>query len=279
MGKAIDAIQHVRGLVPYRALPGLAKRRTDRLWEVEEYRLGTEEAMRFLLEHTDRAGEVPELARAHSEYNILHAFLRYHPRRITKQQVRGIEWLTTRRDPSRPMVLSFIHHAQFDGMFGSLRRHGVDITALTLPWAMGQEAPKATRQHIKVVARGATLLPAEGGTQAVVEAMKPGVIMAIASDIPGQTEVTFLNRRVRGSFGAARIAALSDAPVVLVTSHREGDGSYLQVHEPLEPRDFADPADLLAEMLRIHGEAVLAWPEAQEMPLHRWGRIEADAGR
>lgn len=274
MGKTLDSLQHVRSLVPAAALPGVVRRRVDRLWEHEAFRAGNEASMRFLLEHTERAAEIPELARAHAEQSLLRSFLRYHPRRITRQEVRGVEWLTTRRDPSRPMVLNFMHHHRYDGMFGSLRRHGVETTVLTLPWALGPEAPKLTRQHMSVVARGATVRPASGGTAALVEEMKPGVIMAIASDVPGQTPVNFLGRDVLGSFGAARVATLSDSPVVIVTAHREGEGSYLQVHEPLEPGDFADPADLLAEMLRTHEAPILAWPEALDMPLQRWGRLD-----
>lgn len=50
------------------------------------------------------------------------------------------------------------------------------------------------------------------------------------------------------------------APVVLVTSHRSADGSpSLRVHAPLEPRDFSDPADRLAEIMRRRaGRARLA---------------------
>jgi lauroyl/myristoyl acyltransferase len=108
-----------------------------------------------------------------------------------------------------------------------------------------------------------------------VAGLRPGSTLAIASDVPGRTPVEFLGRPVLGSFGAARIAMLADAPVVLVTAHRDGDGgSYLRVHPPLEPRDFTDPAVLLAEILRRHGEAVLAWPEALDAPLARWGRVE-----
>lgn len=250
------------------------RKRVDNLWAIEAYRLEQEEHMRFLLEHTERAPEIPELAREYTEQAMLRSYLRWHPRAITRQPVRGIEWVTTRRDTSRPLVLSFMHHHRYDGMFASVRRYGVDLQILTLPDALAPDAPAAIKQHIRVVRRGGTLVPTTGGTAAVVAAMQPGVIMAIASDVPGQTPVDFLGRRVLGSFGAARIATITDSPVVLITSHRDGSGNYLQLGEPLEPRDFADPADLLAEILRRHGEAVLAWPEALDTPTARWGSVE-----
>ncbi len=269
---SLEALHHVRALVPSKALPGLVRRRIDRLWEHESFRAGNEESMRFLLEHTERADEAEALARAHAEHSLLRNWLRYHPAVTTRQEVRDVEWLTTRRDRSRAVVLSFLHHHQYYGLFGSLQRHGVDVTVLSMPWALGPDAPPYIKQQMRVIARGATVRPVGGGTDAVVGEMRPGVVMAIASDVAGRTPVRFLGRDLLGSFGAARVAALSDSPVVTVTAHREGGGSYLQVHEPLEPRDFADPADLLAAMLRIHEPAVLAWPEALDQPLTRWGR-------
>jgi lauroyl/myristoyl acyltransferase len=262
--------QDLRRLVPARGVPALVRRRVDELWADPGYRAVQEAEMHYLLEHTDRAGEVPALARAYAEQMALRAWLRWHPRAITRQPVRGAEWLTTRRDPDRPLVLSFFHHARYDGLFGSLARVGAPSTILALAEALEPTAPPEIRQHIKVVRRGGTMLPTTGGTAAVLAAMAPGVTLAIASDVPGTTPVEFLGRRVLGSAGAARIAVATDSPVVLVTSHREG---HLQVHPPLEPRDFAGWEDLLAEVLRRHGDAVLAWPEALDNPRLRFGAL------
>ncbi|MCW2755047.1 MAG: hypothetical protein JWQ32_2458 [Marmoricola sp.] len=274
MGGILGSLHHVRAAVPARALPGLVRRRVDKLWEWDEFRVSNEAAMTFLLEHTERADEAASLARGHAEHSLLRNWLRYHPRLMMRQQVRDVEWLTTRRDRSRPTVLSFMHHHQYYGMFGSLRRHGLEMTVLSMPWAFTAEAPPYIRQQMQVIARGGAILPAGDGTDSVVAKMKPGVTMAIASDVAGHTPVTFLGRQVLGSFGAARIAMLTNSPVTAVTSHRDGAGSYLQVHEPLEPADYADPAELLAAILAVHEPAVLAWPEAVDQPLTRWGHLD-----
>ncbi|MFL6062446.1 MAG: hypothetical protein ACJ72E_14525 [Marmoricola sp.] len=275
MVRSDDLVQRVRGLVPAAALPGLVRRRVERLWADPVYRAEQQAEMRFLLEHTARADEVARLARGYCEDAMLRGYLRWHPRAITRQPVDGAHWLTTRRDTSRPVVLSFVHHARYDGLFASLARHGADLDILTLPDALEPDAPAPIRQHVRVVRRGGRMVPTTGGTEAIIAAMRPGSVWAIASDVPGRTPVEFLGREVLGSFGAARIAFLTDSPVVLVTSHRVVPGlslgSRLQVHAPLEPRDFAGPGDLLAEILRRHGEAVLAWPEALDNPRARWG--------
>jgi lauroyl/myristoyl acyltransferase len=248
--------------------------KVDQLWATEGGRDRYIEAMEFVVGGSERAGEVEDLARRYAVQQALRNYMRYKPRQITRQPVRGIEWLTTRRDPARPLVLSFFHHHRYDGMFASLKRAGADLTILVIEEGMDKDAFKVLRQHMKIVARGGHLVPATGGTEAVVAALQPGVTLCIASDVPGRTEVDFLGRTVLGSFGAARAATLADAPVACVTSHQDGSGgNYLQVHEPLEPSSFADPADLLAAIIRTQAEAVLAWPEALDFPLQRFGRL------
>jgi len=269
-----ELVQRVRSVVPASALPALVRRRIDGLWGDADYRADQEAQMRFLLEHTERADEIPELARGYAEQMMLRSYLRWHPRQITRQPVRDVEWLTTRRDPERPVVLSFLHHHRYDGMFGSLARAGVACDIVTLPDALAPDAPVQIKQHIRVVRRGGRMIPTTGGTEALIAGMVPSTTLAIASDVPGRTPVEFLGRKVLGSFGAARIATMTDSPVVLVTAHRDGASSYLQIHEPLEPRTYGDAAGLLDEILRLHGEAVLAWPEALDSPRARWGLFD-----
>lgn len=230
--------------------------------------------MRHLLEFTDRADEVPVLARRFAEETMLKTHLRWHPRLITREPVRGIEHLTTLRDPSRSIVLSFMHHYRYEGMFKSLKDKGVDIDILATPLFGDQSTSAPFRHHLSIVASGGRMIRAVGGTEKFVEMVKPGMILAIASDLPGRTEVTFLGRRVLGSFGAARIAALSNSQVVVIRAMRDESGSYLQVDPPIEPADYAGPKELLDAMLKRHEEAVLAWPEVVDMPRARFAAIE-----
>lgn len=277
MGKASDALQNVRGLIPVPTILSILEKKIDALWETPGGRDRYEEAMEFVVGKTERASEVPELAKRYAVQQGLRNYMRYKPRQITKQPVRDIERITSGRDASRPLILSFFHHHRYDGMFGSLKRAGADLKILVIEEGLDKNAFKVLRQHMKVVARGGELVPAAGGTDAVVAALQPGVVLCIASDVPGRTPVEFLGRKVLGSFGAARASQLADAPVVCVTSHQDGQGgSYLQLHEPIDPRDHEDPAGILAEIMRIQGEAVLAWPEALDFPLERFGRVEGE---
>lgn len=267
---AINAVQQTRRVIPVTALPGLVRRRVDKFWGNEQYRMMQERQMQFLLEKTDRAAEIPGLARAYAESATMRGYLRYHPRALTRLEVRGADVLTG-RDQSRGVVLSFMHHHRYDGLFPSLAHVGAACHILTMPLVLQPDAPAAYKQHIRIVRRGGTIVPASGGTDAIAAGLRPGMILAIASDVPGHTPVSFLGRDVLASSGAARIAVMTDSPVVLAVHRRDARGPYIQIEEPLEPSDFADAQELLAEMLRRHGEAVLAWPEELDTPRSRWG--------
>lgn len=270
----MDAAEQVRRLVPARAVPLLVERRLRRLWADPAFRAAQERQMRFLLGRTERADEVPELARGFAAATMTRMWLSWHPGAVTRSRVEGVEWLTTKRDLERPTILSFMHHHHYHGLFASLRRLGAELNVLALADALAPEAPAYLRQQMRLVAMGSTMLPTGGGTQAVLDTLRPGMVMAIASDVPGQTEVEFLGRRVLGSFGAARIATLTDSPVVLARWERDAHGPYVQVDPPLEPSHFGSARELLHEMLRRHGESVLAWPEALDGPVARWGHLE-----
>ncbi len=274
LARSVDKLDHLRRFVPERRLPSMVARRIDRLWEHDDYRLQQEGQMRYLLEHTERADEVPTLARGFAAHALLRTYRRWHPEGLRSQDVRGVEWLTTRRDASRGLVLSFMHHNWYEGLFASLQRHGADITILTSPKILAADASTGFKQHARVVTSGGVVLPATGGTDAIQARLRPGVVMAIASDVPGHTEVKFLGRRVLASFGAALMAMRTDSPVVLATNRRDGESAHIQVHEPIDPRDFTDPLTLLTEILDRHAEAILAWPEVLEMPRARWGIVE-----
>jgi lauroyl/myristoyl acyltransferase len=270
----VSAAHELRRLIPPSVARAYVRRRVDKLWTIDAYRELQEAQMRHVLEFTDRAPEIPVLARRFAEESMLKTHLRWHPRLVTNEPVRGIEWLTTKRDLNRPVILNFMHHYRYEGMFKALKRQGVDLTIVAHAELMGKGTPNPLKHHMKLVASGGRMVPAGGGTDKYIAMAKPGVILVVASDLPGQTPVTFLGRRVIGSFGSARIATETNSPVVLVTAHQDEGGSYLQVHPPIEPGDFEDAHALLAKILEKHGEAVLAWPEVLDMPRARFGLIE-----
>ncbi|WP_375477316.1 hypothetical protein [uncultured Jatrophihabitans sp.] len=262
--------------LPPALVPLAATVRTKHAWSNPASRAEHVRQMEYLLGCSERAAEVPALAYGYARYMALRGELRWHPRLITRQRVEGMPVLTGDRDASRGVVLNFMHHGQTDGAWASLRHLGVEnLHLMAVKTALLRDAPASWKQRRKICELGAVLVPADlAGTKKTVGLLRRGEIVAIASDLPGDVPVTFLGRRVGAAFGAARLAWMTESPVVQMTAHTGRDGAYMQLHAPLEPRSFPDAKALLQEMLRRFEPAVLAWPEAVELPLSRWTALE-----
>jgi lauroyl/myristoyl acyltransferase len=232
--------------------------------------------MEFLLGESTRAADADGLAFKYAQAMLWRSETRWRPGLIANKRIEGLEHLTTARDPDRGMVLNFMHHAHFHAGCLPLSRHGVAAYVVAKPSTLRADAPVAIQQHIKVAGLMGTVIPATS-TQALADLIEPGVALVIGSDLPGRTPVTWLGRTVLASSGAARIALMTDTPIVLTSFHRDGGGVFLRVHAPIEPSGFDSADALLQEILRRHEPAVLDWPEAIESPLHRWGMVGADA--
>jgi lauroyl/myristoyl acyltransferase len=217
--------------------------------------------------------DLDDAAMRYLEFMTWRGELRWHPRCITRQRVLGLDDLLAVRDPQRGLIVNFMHHGHIAGAFPSLSRAGLPCHVVAGDNHFGPEAPEYSRQQLRVVSMGAAgvINVAEGSTP-MKEVLSRGGSLAIATDVPGRTPITFVGRKLLGSSGAARIAFDTNAPVITVTTHRDGDGLHLRLSAPLEPTDFASPLHLLGELVARHERAILAWPEAYEQPLNRWGR-------
>jgi lauroyl/myristoyl acyltransferase len=270
----VQNVHQLRRAVPAAVVPSVVRRRLDRLWEHDAFRAEQEAEMEFLLGCSERAAEVPQLAYAYAQQMMIRAYLRWHPRLVTSQRIKGLEWLTSRRDESRSVILSFLHHHRYEAMFASIVRAGGPRSTIVVTEAITKpEAGVAFAQHMRLVRRGGPIVLAESGTQGLAAELKPGTVLSLALDFPGRTPVTFLGRRVLAPFGTPRLAQLTNSQIVLATHQRDEEGPYVQLHAPLEPTDYADPGDLLVDLLGRFEPSVLEWPEALESPRARFGEI------
>lgn len=261
---------HLRRIVPASALEPLVQARLRWAWADPKFRRDAEAQLSHLLSGGPRADEVPGLARDWAEFSLRRKELRWHPRLITGQPVWGIEALPARR-PGQGMVLNFMHQAYFEGAFASLRPYIGPIHTVVAPPFLRPSAEPWKRQLAHVIALGGSVVPADVGTTRLANLLKEGATVAIASDVKGQTPVTFLGKRFMGSSGAARIAFLTDSPVMVVTAHPDSRGRpILRLSEPLFPGEFRDPLELLGRMLELHEPAIVAWPESVYIPRTLW---------
>ena len=271
-------VEALRRRLPVRLLPLFVRLRVLVAWARPSVRADARAQMDLLLGRSNPEADLEVAARAYVEGQIWRGELRWHPETIVHQRVVGMEHLLAARDRGKGVILSFLHHGQYDGLCPSLARLGVVCHMMSYPYMLTGAAPRWLQQHVRVSRMsGGTVVGADIGTTGIVGLLRRGVVLAIASDVPGRSLVRFAGRELLGSSGAAVAAHAVKAPVVLVTSEVDEQGPFLRVHPPLEPTDFETPHDLLARMLEVHERVVVTWPARYDLPLARW-RVPGEAG-
>ena len=259
----------VRAQLPAAAIPAVHRLRLRQDLRNPRVVAQAREHMEFLVGAARPGADLDELARGYLACMRWRIETRWHyEQHRPAVRVEGAEHLAAARDGA---VLNFLHHGPFERVGLSVARHGHHLHMMMAPWFFEADAAPWLRQHALITRRGCSVFSSAEGSAGVRSRLTAGKLGAIATDMPGHTEVEFLGRRRLGSFGAARLAYETGRPVLVVTSHRDAAGEHFRVHEPLDPSRFDDAHALLAAMLRLHEPAVLAWPEAYEEPRQRWG--------
>ena len=216
--------------------------------------------------------ELDALARRFAAWMRRRGEYRWHPEIVGRQEVVGLDHLRAAREGGRGVLVSFLHHAHFDGSFLSIRNAGVDdLQAVVHPLMVAGGGGNFMRQHTRLCALGGTLHSTAIGSAGIAGLLCQGRPVFIASDVKGRTPVRFLGQDRVGSSGAPRIAQQTGSPVVVMTFEQDGRDARVRLHEPLDPHAHDTPEALLDAMLARHEAAVRAWPEAYDEPLKRWG--------
>ncbi len=238
------------------------------------------EQMTDLLADVATAEEIEAAAQRYIEFSLLEEELRWHPRHSTNRRVEGGEHLLAALAEGRGAILHFAHHGFYSGMFGALRRTtGVEIGILVRPGALGWDVPPSIRQHMLVARRGGSLIYADAGSGGgITDRLQRGEVVAMASDAPGKSVVTFAGHQVTCSSGVVWSAREHNTPILVVDTHRDEHGPVIRIGKPILPSDHEDPKALLQHLVSLHEEAILAWPEATFAPTLAWPRTEARPG-
>jgi lauroyl/myristoyl acyltransferase len=118
--------------------------------------------------------------------------------------------------------------------------------------------------------KGATAFGATGSYKFMLDALRRGEVVAIGSDVPGRTPMTFLGREVLGASGMQKLAIETGAMICPMTVRPHRIDQRLVCEEPIDSREFTDPAALQQAVLARHEPSILAWPAAYSFPAHRW---------
>jgi lauroyl/myristoyl acyltransferase len=272
------ALVHNASWLLYPRLPwNLAQRRlskrTDRVLQSGVYDDLAQEQMAHLLERVDPE-RIPAAKTEFIRFMLKEAEQRWHPRRAIDQQIEGIEHLRAAQAHGRGVVVSFVHHGHYSGMFGAFKKAGIDHVTVVRAGALGWTAGPGQRQNFIVFKRGGPLIDVREGTAGFIKRLARGEIVMIATDVPGTSVVTVAGRRAKCSSGVVWAARAANSPIVVVDSYRSGDGHVVRFAPALMPADFADPQDLLQEIVTQHEDAILQWPGASLMPTLSWMPVE-----
>jgi lauroyl/myristoyl acyltransferase len=274
----LDVAQWARAHIPRMLLPLVVALRTRLEWSRSAVREDARTQMRFLLEKTRPEADLEAVARRYVRRQAWRGELRWHPEMVTRMRVEGMEHMHAAMARGRGVMLNFIHHGTYEGALSSVARLGAPADMIVHPYMVRPDAPRWLQQHLKVACfGGGRAVSAEVGTRGIVDLLGEGRVVAVASDVPGRTQLRFVGRDVLGSFGAARIAAEAGSPVIVMTSEEDDNGPFVRLHEALDPAVFPSPHELLQQMLTRHEQVVLRWPEATDLPLSRWGVPEVTA--
>jgi lauroyl/myristoyl acyltransferase len=268
----MNVVARIRRRIPRALVPLVVAVRFRLAWSRAAVRKDARAQMLFLIEHTRPDADLDAVARDYVRYQVRRGELRWHPEMVTSLRVEGIEHLLSARDGGRGVLLNFVHHGYYDGGFPSIARHGVPCRMVVYPYMLEPDAPLWLKQHVALACTGGgTPVSAAVGNDGIKDLLLQGEVVAIASDVPGRTPLTFVGREVLGSFGAARLAADTNSPVIVMTSEEDAGGPFIRLHEPFEPKRYQSPKELLEALLVIHESRQIRWPEATDLPLSRWG--------
>lgn len=274
-----NAKERLRSAVPDSLVPALVRARTRRKLRSPQTVAAAREEMAWLLDAVADPAEVERATLAYLERDTWRSELRWHPRMIIGLPVEGVEHLQRAHALGRGVVLSFLHHGHYEATTPAISAAAdLPLHIAISPEMVGPTAPAFLRQHVRVGLHGrSTGVNVGAGAGVLVDVLTGGGILAIATDVPGRTPVRFLGKDRRGSSGAARIAAGTNSPVIVLTAHQEDGQLGLRLAEAVEPRDFESPDALLTHLLAAQEPAITAWPEGYHQPRLRWGTTDGAA--
>ena len=229
------------------------------------------DSMRLVVGRALPEADIELLARRYLRLVRWQNEVRWHAKLCGPRPVEGLDRLTSLEGGA---LVHIVHHGPFLLIGPSLAQAGREVHVMADPGLCAPDRLPWQAQSHAVASRDCTLFSAEEGSAGIRERLASGLVVAVATDVPGRTPVTFLGQQLVGSSGAVRAAYDVGAPVVSATIHRDAKGSPgYRLSEPLDSGSFDSAESLLQELLRRQEEPVLAWPEAYYDPLTKW-RLE-----
>lgn len=138
-------------------------------------------------------------------------------------------------------------------------RAGWGAYKVRLGWRLVRDSP------LRLIFRGSAY-------RALDTILAHGQVVAMALDVPGSSRTTMAGKTAFLGSGLANLARQNDALIVPLTGHLEKRRPSVLIHEPVDPRSYADAQSLLDRLAALLGEEILKAPDRVDPNLY-WRAI------
>jgi lauroyl/myristoyl acyltransferase len=236
-------------------------------------------AMTAVVAGTAATHDIDRLARAHVAAQARGSELTWRPWEIERIPIRGLDRLERARASGRGLVISHSHLGPLAG-WAALGR---EIRPLHHPvgdWAIHDPYPGYLGYQVEQRRRlfqraGMELLPAIGSAFPLFKLLRKGGAVLLSFDAPGERRTDFLGKPVDLDDGTAQLATKTQALILPTALLPIGRRWEIEIHEPLDPGDFAGPEELHLALAAVHEELILRAPEHLEDPRRLWATATA----
>ncbi|HXD53898.1 MAG TPA: hypothetical protein VN618_04015 [Solirubrobacteraceae bacterium] len=266
----------LRRFVPNRLAVARAERKGARLFDTDEStRRQALSRMEAVVAGTPRAAELEQLARRSAIEREAWNAVFWQPWPRPRLAPGTPETVLAARAAGRGVIFSLCHLGPYFANARALWSIGVECCVVSGDWFFEQPSHDLWGRRLARWRRGLPPVPLvrpRGSYAALAELLSQGACVMNYFDLPGRRETRFLGKPAWLVDGTARLAVDTGALVVPLRPHRDGARMVLEAFEPVDPRDFADAAELHGALAALHERLILERAAEIEDPVEiGWG--------
>jgi lauroyl/myristoyl acyltransferase len=271
----------IRRLLPTRLMVRRAQARGRAVWAADpEERDRALRAMEAIVGGTERAHELEPLAREHVVETIVRRTLFWQPWAPPSLEQASLERLSEALHAGRGVVLSPCHCGPYLLGVSAIAPLG-RTTYSASSWALLPPAPgywgrRIARRRQEARARDERLVHSAGSFALLRALLQEREVVSVFFAMPGSRRTQFLGKTVMLASGSARLATETDALVLPLRTRRAGHRVWVDVAEPLDPRELGGLEELHEALAAVHERWILELPASMEDP-NREGAWERSA--
>ncbi|HEV7943973.1 MAG TPA: hypothetical protein VGP17_14375 [Solirubrobacteraceae bacterium] len=260
-----------RAMLPTAAMVRRSRILAEAEWrENEAVRADAIAQMSVVIGGTEVASKIEELARMCVIERKVHDTLFWQPWRPRMDEESRAR-LRAAMQSWRGVLLSACHLGQFFMLSCAVGTVGVVAHHLGGQWLF--EVPSQDRWGRRQVhwsrslhRHGVRLSPARGSFAIACTLLREGEAVFNLFDVPGPDQTAFLGRPTMMLPGTARMARAADALVAPLRARRQGHLVWVDVGQPLDPRDFESEQQMHDALAAVHTRWILDAPWSLEDP-------------